>query len=43
VGNNIWESVSKANSTVTGRDTLKLSADGKTLTDSNKEMKLDGA
>ncbi len=25
-----------------GKDTLKLSADGKTLTDSNKEMKLDG-
>jgi hypothetical protein len=42
VGNNTWESVSKANGKVTARDTLKLSADGKTLTDSNKEMKLDG-
>jgi hypothetical protein len=42
LGNNTWESVSKANGKVTARDTLKLSADGKSLTDSNKEMKLDG-
>jgi hypothetical protein len=42
VGNNSWESVSKANGKVTARDTLKLSADGKTLTDSNREMKLNG-
>jgi hypothetical protein len=41
-GNNTWESVSKANGKVTAKDTLKLSADGKTLTDSNKEVKLDG-
>ena len=42
VGNNTWETVSRAKGKVTGRDTLKLSADGKTLTDNNKEMKLDG-
>jgi hypothetical protein len=42
VGNNTWETVSKAKDKVTAKDTLKLSADGKTLTDSNKEMKLDG-
>src|ERR1700693_1924728 len=43
VGGNTWESISKANGKVTAKDTFKLSADGKTLTDSNKEMKRDGS
>jgi len=42
VDGNTWEIVAKANGKVTGTDNLKLSADGKTLTDANKEMKLDG-
>ena len=39
---NTWELVGKANGKVTATDTLKLSADGKTLTDNNKQMKPDG-
>jgi len=39
---NTWEIVGKVNGKVTGTDTLKLSADGKTLTDSSKQVKSDG-
>jgi hypothetical protein len=39
---NTWEILGKLNGKVTGTDTLKLSADGKTLTDSSKQMKPDG-
>lgn len=41
-GTNTWEIVGKANGKVTTTDTLKLSADGSTLTDSGKSMKPDG-
>ncbi len=37
-----WELVAKANGKVTETDTFKLSADGKTLTDTAKLMKVDG-
>jgi len=39
---NTWEIVGKVNGKVTASDTLKLSADGKTLTDTGKQMKPDG-
>jgi hypothetical protein len=39
---NTWQLVAKANSKVTETDTFKLSADGKTLTDTAKQMKVDG-
>jgi len=39
---NTWEIVGKVNGKVTSNDTLKLSADGKTLTDTGKQMKPDG-
>ena len=39
---NTWELVGKVNGKVTATDTLKLSADGKTLTDAGKQMKPDG-
>jgi len=39
---NTWEIVGKVNGNVTASDTLKLSADGKTLTDTGKQMKPDG-
>jgi len=39
---NTWELVARANGKVTGTDSLKLSADGKTLTDSAKQMKANG-
>ena len=39
---NTWELVAKANGKVTGTDTLKLGADGKTLTDDAKQIKADG-
>jgi hypothetical protein len=39
---NTWEMVAKVNGKVTSTDTLKLSADGKTLTDTGKQMKPDG-
>ena len=39
---NTWELVAKANGKVTETDTFKLGADGKTLTDSAKQMKADG-
>ena len=39
---NTWEIVGKANGKVASTDTLKLGADGKTLTDSSKQMKPDG-
>jgi len=39
---NTWELVAKANGKVTGTDTFKLGADGKTLTDNGKQMKADG-
>lgn len=37
-----WEMVTKANGKVAQTDTFKLSADGKSLTDSTKQMKPDG-
>ena len=37
-----WELVAKANGKVTQTDTFKLSAGGKTLTDTAKQMKADG-
>lgn len=37
-----WELVAKANGRVTETDTFKLSADGKTLTDTAKQMKANG-
>jgi len=37
-----WEIVGKVNGKVTASDTLKLSADGKTLTDNGKQMKPGG-
>jgi len=42
VGTNTWETVGKVNGKVTASDTLKLSADGKTLTDNSRQMKPDG-
>jgi hypothetical protein len=39
---NTWETVAKANGKITATDTLKLSADGNTLTDAAKQMKPDG-
>jgi len=39
---NTWEIVGKVNGKVTARDTLTLSADGKTLTDTGKQIKPDG-
>jgi len=39
---NRWEVVGKLNGKVTATDTLQLSADGKTLTDSSKQVKPDG-
>ena len=39
---NTWQAVGKANGKVTETDTLKLSADGKTLNEDSKEMKLAG-
>ncbi len=39
---NTWEIVGKVNGKVTSTDTLKLNADGKTLTDAGKQMKPDG-
>ncbi|HUI53551.1 MAG TPA: hypothetical protein VLY04_01180 [Bryobacteraceae bacterium] len=42
VGANTWEVVGKTNGKATGTDTLKLSADGSTLTDSGKAVKADG-
>jgi hypothetical protein len=39
---NTWEIVGKVNGKVTSTDTLKLNADGKTLTDTGKQMKPDG-
>jgi len=39
---NTWELVAKANGRVTETDTFKLAPDGKTLTDSVKQMKADG-
>jgi hypothetical protein len=39
---NTWEIVGKVNGKATASDTLKLSADGKTLTDTGKQMKPDG-
>ena len=39
---NTWEMVSKANGKVVGTETFKLSANGKTLTDSVKQIKADG-
>jgi hypothetical protein len=38
----MWGTVSKANGKVTETDTFKLSADGKTLTQTSKQMKADG-
>ena len=37
-----WEIVGKVNGKVTSTDTLKLSSDGNTLTDTGKQMKPDG-
>jgi hypothetical protein len=37
-----WESTDKVNGKVTGTDTLKLSADGKTLTVDSKNVRADG-
>ena len=42
VGANTWDLVAKANGKVTEIDTFKLGADGKTLTDDAKQMKVDG-
>lgn len=42
VGANTWELVAKANGKVTETDTLKLGADGKTLTNIARQMKADG-
>jgi hypothetical protein len=39
---NTWETVGKANGKVTETDTFKLSADGKTLTETSKQMKATG-
>ena len=39
---NTWQMVAKANGKVTETDTFKLSSDGKTLTDTAKQMKADG-
>src|SRR6202162_2475080 len=39
---NTWEIVGKVNGKVTSTDTLTLNADGKTLTDTGKQMKPDG-
>jgi len=39
---NTWEIVGKLNGKVTATDTLKLSADGKTLTDSSRQVKPGG-
>jgi len=39
---NTWEMTAKANGKVTETDSFKLGADGKTLTDSVKQMKADG-
>jgi hypothetical protein len=39
---NTWDILGKVNGKVTASDTLKLSADGKTLTDPGKQMKPDG-
>jgi hypothetical protein len=39
---NTWELVAKANGRVTETDSFKLGADGKTLTDSAKQMKASG-
>jgi hypothetical protein len=41
-GANTWTAVSRANGKVTETDTFKLSADGKTLTQSAKQAKADG-
>jgi hypothetical protein len=43
VNANTWELVAKANGKVTETDTFKLGADGKTLTQNGKMMKLDGS
>jgi hypothetical protein len=42
VDSNTWELVAKANGKVTETDTFKLGADGKTLTDTAKQMKPGG-
>ena len=39
---NTWQMVAKANGKVTETDNFKLSSDGKTLTDTAKQMKADG-
>jgi hypothetical protein len=41
-GANTWEMTAKANGKVTEVDTFKLGSDGKTLTDTAKQMKVDG-
>ena len=42
IDTNTWELEAKANGKVTGTDTFRLGADGKTLTDVGKQMKADG-
>jgi len=39
---NTWETINRANAKVVGTDTLKLSADGKSLTVNSKNMKANG-
>lgn len=39
---NTWEVVAKANGKITATSTLKLGTDGKTLTETDKQMKADG-
>src|SRR5690348_13804824 len=40
---NTWQMTAKANGKVTETDTFKLAADGKTLTDTAKQMKADAS
>lgn len=42
VDSNTWKEVAKLKDKITGTDTYKLSADGKTLTDTGRTMKADG-